>query len=87
MRKGAGVVAEPDDAAAIREDRRRRKVFNERLKLVVNFAHAVALAVPGFGVLRFALDPGAAPLGLGRLALTTFAALAIEAAALYLLGG
>ncbi len=79
-------MADPDPDVAVREDLRRRKVFNERLKLVVNFAHAVALAVLGFGVLRFALDPGAAPLGLGRLALTTLAALAIEAAALYLLG-
>ena len=36
--------ADPGVAAA-REDRRRSKVFNERLRLVVNFAHAVALAV------------------------------------------
>ena len=79
-------VADPSEKAAAREDRRRRKVFNERLKLVVNFAHAVALAVLAVGVLRFVLDPGAAPLGLGRLAMTGLAALAIEALALYLLG-
>ena len=79
-------MVDPDDRAAAREDRRRRKVFNERLKLVVNFAHAVALAVLGVGVLRFVLDPGAAPVELGRLVLTGLAALAIEVLALYLLG-
>ena len=79
-------MADPDDEATAREDRRRRKVFNERLKLVVNFAHAVALAVLGVGVLRFALDPGAASLELSRLVLTGLAALAIEVVALYLLG-
>jgi hypothetical protein len=78
-------MAEPDDAAAVREDRRRRKVFNERLKLLVNYAHAVALAVLGFGVLRFALDPAAAPLELGRLAYVAVASLAVEGWAAYLL--
>ena len=79
-------MAVPHDEVAAREDRRRRKVFNERLKLVVNFAHAVALAVLGVGVLCFVLDPGAASLELGRLVLTGLAALAIEVVALYLLG-
>ena len=79
-------MANPDDEAAAREDRRRRKVFNERLKLVVNFTHAVALAVLGVGVLRFVLDPRAVPLELGRLLLSGLATLAIEVVALYLLG-
>ena len=79
-------MADPDETAVAREDRRRRKVWGGRLKLAANYVHAVALAVLGAGVLRFALDPAAAPVGLGRLALVIAASLAVEGAAIYFLG-
>ena len=79
-------MPDPDDALAAREDRRRRKVFDERLKLAVNYVHAVALAVLGFGVLRFALDPAAASVGLSRLVLVIAGSLAVEGAGIYFLG-
>ena len=46
----------------------------------------MALAVLGVGVLRFALDPAAAPVGPSRLALVIAASLAVEGAAIYFLG-
>ena len=78
-------MADPGDAAAAREDRRRRKVFNERLKLAVGYLHALALAVLGFGVLRFALDPAAASLTVGRLVYVALVSLALEGLGAYLL--
>ena len=44
-------------ALANRERKRQQKVFNERLKLVVSYVHALAPALLGFGVLRYVLDP------------------------------
>ena len=77
--------ADPGDTATAREERPRRKVFNERPKLVVSYAHAIALAVLGFGVLRFALDPAAASLEVGRLACVALASLTPGGWAVYLL--
>lgn len=75
----------PDTDEPARERKRRRKVWNERLKLGTGYVHALALAVLGFGAIRFALDPSGPSVGLGRFALVILASFAIEAIALYLL--
>ena len=78
-------MADSGADAAAREDRRRRKVFNERLKLVVSYLHALALAVLGFGVLRYALDLAAASLTAARLVYVALVSLALEGLGVYLL--
>ena len=78
-------MADPTDTDPSREDKRRRKVFNERLKLVVSYLHALALAVLGFGVLRYALDPDAASLTAARLVYVALVSLALEGLGVYLL--
>ena len=64
----------------------RRKRFNERLKMIANYVHGVALAVLGLGVLRFLFDPAADALEWWRLAVAVFVSFAFEVGALYILG-
>ena len=79
-------MPDPDDVSAAREDRRRRTVFDERLEFAVNHAHAAALALPGFGSLRFASDPVAASAGPGRPVPMTAGSPAVEGAATHFRG-
>ena len=69
-----------------RASKLQRKVFNERLKMFAGYLHGTALAVLGLGALRFAFDPTEADVGTGWFTLAFVASLAIEGAALYVLG-
>lgn len=52
---------------------------------MVSHLHALALAVLGFGVLRYALDPAAASLTAARLVHVAPVGLALEGLGVYLL--
>ena len=67
------------------EMKRLARVFNERLKLGVGYIHAIALAVLGFGLLRFVFDPGGDPIGWGRLVSIILLSFAFEGVAIYLM--
>ena len=66
-------------------ERHGRKRFNERIKMVANYVHGLALAVVGFGVIREAVTPDAA-LDIPRLLAILGASLVMEAFAVYIVG-
>ena len=63
-------------------DRLRRKRFNKRLELGINYVHAAGLAVLGFGVVRFIF--GDADMRVAPILVAALISLAIEALAIYL---
>ena len=64
----------------------RRKRFNKRLEMLANDLHATALAVLGFGVIRYVSDISGPTIGLLQGGAFLAGSLALELLALYMLG-
>lgn len=71
--------------ALTNEEKLGRKRFNKRLEMLANYLHATALAVLGFGVIRYVSDISGPAIGLFQSGAYLAASLALELLALYML--